>query len=1001
MSGGLIHREGSGIYRVAGTPDIFASDARNLRPPSPRDLNEVNMRFDKYFRLCTLGGLALETVDGETTTPIALRPRHLAILAVLACSRRAVRRDALAAMFWGEETDAKARHSLSNSLSALRAVLGQTAVTARRDVIELSTDVPLAVDALEFAAVCESRDDARAAQLYEGPFLHDVDFGEAPDFEAWVARERSRLERLFLALCERHVPALLRDRDWDACAALAERWLSAAPRSTLAFSSLLRARSGPDSPAAIRAALADYDRLDAWLEREYDIHADPVIGDVAAELRRHLVVVERSLAGPLSRPVAPAEMEASGSVAAISISSDGVSERVPPAGSIATRRRWPSVARHLALAAAAVTILAAFLVRSSRASHAAPPPSGRTIVAITGIANLRGDTALAWLEDGLPQLISDELAAGGTLEPVAPMRVHDVLVRQGSARGSALSQSEAIDIARRVGATWSVRGGLSGGSGAYILNLEVRDVSTGGEVESFTVMADGPVKLGQLAAARLLDMATTARGSAGDPPRFTAATASPEAYRHLVLGLRFAQERRFPDDERELDAAIALDSSFVDALLARRDLANMRGEKVTAHLDSLIQRHAGQMSEWDRLRGETYRAMYDAEVERSEALAARLVERYPRDPRAYDARADVLSAHGKWLAADSLYQRELSLDSLAIEAGDGPCAPCTAYSGLVGVRLSRGDLAGAERAARRWVALQPGVPGSWEMLSTSLEFEGKFDEAIEAARRMVSLTSDPTLVANLARTYIIARRFHEADSLIDVLKARTDQGHAFALDLAVTMSRERGDFRRAAALSDATVHSIGLDLLQGDNLARLGRIAKARKWFEASGHLEAPREIEAFNAPQARAFAWAHALEGDALWRAGDTVAVHALADSVRVVGARSYYGRDWVLYHHLNGLLALSRRDTATAERELTAARYGVAGWTATIAWLARIRIAHGDGDAAVALLRDAYKSPLDAMGRYVTRADLDELMVRAFERAGKADSARVYAARVSDAKR
>jgi tetratricopeptide (TPR) repeat protein len=287
------------------------------------------------------------------------------------------------------------------------------------------------------------------------------------------------------------------------------------------------------------------------------------------------------------------------------------------------------------------------------------------------------------------------------------------------------------------------------------------------------------------------------------------------------------------------------------------------------------------------------------------------------------------------------------------------------------------------------------------MLSTSLEFEGKFDEAIEAARRMVSLTSDPTLVANLARTYIIARRFHEADSLIDVLKARTDQGHAFALDLAVTMSRERGDFRRAAALSDATVHSIGLDLLQGDNLARLGRIAKARKWFEASGHLEAPREIEAFNAPQARAFAWAHALEGDALWRAGDTVAVHALADSVRVVGARSYYGRDWVLYHHLNGLLALSRRDTATAERELTAARYGVAGWTATIAWLARIRIAHGDGDAAVALLRDAYKSPLDAMGRYVTRADLDELMVRAFERAGKADSARVYAARVSDAKR
>lgn len=990
------------IYRVAVTAPSFAFDAHNLRPPSPRDLNKVNMRFDKYFRLRALGGLSLEIVDGETTTPAALRPRHLAILALLACSRRAVRREALAAMFWGEETDAKARHSLSNSLSALRAFLGQSAITARRDVIELSPDLPLAVDALEFAAACDARDDARATLLYEGPFLHDLDVGEAPDFEAWVARERGRLERLFLGLCEQHVPSLLRAGEWDACAVLAERWLHAAPRSTLAFTSLLRARSGPDSPAAIRAALADYNRLDEWLRREYGVEPDSVIGNLAADLRRRLVVVERSLAEPLGPPAAPAGVEAPASVAATSVSSlvDNVTPAsAPPTESTRPRRRWPSVARHLTLAGAAVAVLAAFLVRSSRASHAAPP-SGRTIVAITGIANLRGDTALAWLEDGLPQLISDELAAGGTLEPVAPMRVRDVLVRRGSARGSALSQSDAIDIARRVGATWSVRGGLSGGSGAYILNLEVRDVSTGGEVESFTVMADNPVKLGQLAAARLLDMATTARGSAGDPPRFTATTASPEAYRHFVLGLRFTVERRFPEDERELDAAIALDSSFVDALLARRDLANMRGERAAAHLDSLIQRHADQMSEWDRLRGETYRALYDAEIERSEALSARLVERYPRDPRAYDARADVLVAHGKWLAADSLYQRELSLDSLAIEAGDGPCAPCTAYLGLVGVRLSRGDLAGAERAARRWVALQPSVPGSWEMLSMSLEFEGKFDEAIEAARRMVSLTSEPTLITNFARTYIIARRFHEADSLISVLKARTDQGHTYSLDLAMTMSRERGDFRRAAALPDATVHAIGLDLVQADNLARLGRIAEARKWFEGSGHLDAPRATEAFNAPQARAFAWAHALEGDALWRAGDTVTVHALADSVRMVGARSYYGRDWVLYHHLNGLLALSRHDTATAERELTAARYGVAGWTATIAWLARIRIAQGDGNAAVALLRDAYKSPLDAMGRYVTRTELDELMVQAFERAGKSDSAQVYAARVREAK-
>jgi hypothetical protein len=32
------------------------------------------------------------------------------------------------------------------------------------------------------------------------------------------------------------------------------------------------------------------------------------------------------------------------------------------------------------------------------------------------------------------------------------------------------------------------------------------------------------------------------------------------------------------------------------------------------------------------------------------------------------------------------------------------------------------------------------------------------------------------------------------------------------------------------------------------------------------------------------------------------------------------------------------------------------------------------------VAILRDAYKSPLDAMGRYVTRTELDEPMAISF---------------------
>ncbi len=912
-----------------------------------------------------------------------MRPRHLAILTLLATSSKEVRRDALAAMFWGEETDARARHSLSNALSALRQTLGPSSITARRDTIELAANVRLAVDAIEFAAACEARDDARAAVLYQGEFLPELVVQDAPEFEAWIARERGRLECLFLAMCERRAPVLLKAGEWDACAALADAWLRAAPRSTLAFTSLLRARSGPATAVALRAALTEFARLRDWLDSEYGLRPDATVLDVVRELEERLVVTERSLAASLRPDDPPA-----------------IVTRAPDfdgANSKRARPRSSASLRYASLTLGAVVLLGAVFVRSTRSTHASTITPARPIVAITSIANLRPDTSLAWLDDGLPQLISDDLAAGGTIEAVAPMRVRDVLARRGTASAASLSQSDALDVARRVGATWSVRGSLTGGGGAYILNLDVREVATGADVESFTVMAKNPVTLGELAAARLLDMATSAPGGSNAPPRFVAAAASPEAYRHFVLGLQAEGERRFPVDERELDAAIALDSSFMDALLARRDLARVRSEDALARrLDSLIARHADHMSEWDRMRDETYRALYAAEVDRSEALAARLVERFRRDPRAYDVRAEVLGSHGKWLAADSVLRQELSLDSLAIEAGEGPCAPCSAYSGLVAIRLMRGDIASAETAARRWVALQPGVPGSWDMLSMSLEFGGKFDDAIDAARRTVSLTTDPSLAGDLARTFIIARRFDEADSVIRVLQTSGPIGRQRAADLSLTIERERGQFQRAAAMPNATARALGLELVQADNLVRVGRMADARRLYETSGHWSAPRQAAALDPGQARAFAWAHALEGDALWRSGDTIRVHALADSVRVIGARSYYGRDWGLYHHLNGLLALSRHDTVTAERELSAARYGVAGWTTTVAMLARIRLAHGDGAGAVALLRDAYEGPLDAMGRYVTRTELDDLMALSFARAGQLDSARVYASRV-----
>ena len=945
------------------------------------------MRSDKHFRLRLLGGLSLEARGVDAAVPLDVRPRPLAVLAVLALSQRPPRRDALASMFWGEQPDDRAKHSLSTALSTLRVALGREAITARREHIELSADLRLAIDALEFRSAYETGDDERALALYRGPLLDDVVTYDAAGFELWLNRERARMATAFVDICERRIRVLADRQRWTEAADLASRWMAATPASSAAFLALLRSRSAPGSSAALRAALSEYDHWTARLAEEHGREPDAPVRACARGIATALASAERIDDARES----PAPISVLTDVATSAPADPTPSNHAPESADAGRRPRVPRLWKRIAAAASLVVggIAAIVFARSREASAA--QESGRPIVAVVQIENLRSDTSLAWIQQGLPELITDALAQGPLLDPVAPVRVRDVLARRGE-NGAPLSAAGVLDVARRVGATWALRGGVTFGNGAYLLDLEARSVNDGAEVASFSVSSRDPVQLGQLAAGRLIQIASASGTVAGSAPRYAAGSASPEAYRHFVLGLRAADERHAPDDERELDAAIALDSGFVDAALARRGVAVMRGEPIVSRLDSLIARHADRMSEWDRLATNTYQALYAGEAERAEALAMRLVARFPKDPRAYAIRAEVLVTHGHAIAADSVYERALALDSLAIAAGDGPCAPCTAYVGLVTTRLFHDDLAGAEQAARRWVRLQPTVPAAWSMFASALEYAGNTDDAVDAAQRAAALSRDAERLSDLGRALIIARRFVSADSVAELLHAFGSEGIAAATDLDATIAREEGQYRRAAALLAA---GGGLELVQADNLMRLGRVHDALQIYEASGHWHAPRDAHQLSAEQARAFAWAHALEADALWRAGQTSRLAALADSVRRIGARSYYGRDWGLYHHIAGLVALTHADTALAERELLSARWGVAGWTETLLIVGELRLAHGDASGAIAILRDAYKGPLDAMGRYVPRSELDSWMARAFARAGQTDSARVYGSR------
>jgi len=222
------------------------------------------------FRLVTLGRLALVTPAGGEDESLAKRRRKLALLVVLALSRRPLSRDALVAMFWGDQDEERARHSLADALSHLRRVLGREAITTRQAEVALGEETELEVDALELAHAVADREWERAVRLYSGPFLEGVFVSGSVEFEQWAARERLRLEELFLKACAGQCLVLARARRWEECGALAARWLERAPLSSDAALYWLNALKAPGTRDAEQRALEAYERLAERLGREYD-----------------------------------------------------------------------------------------------------------------------------------------------------------------------------------------------------------------------------------------------------------------------------------------------------------------------------------------------------------------------------------------------------------------------------------------------------------------------------------------------------------------------------------------------------------------------------------------------------------------------------------------------------------------------------------------------------------------------------------------------------------
>ena len=632
------------------------------------------------LRLRTLGALALER-DGSPLTGRATQRRRLALLALLATARDATMpRDRLLAFLWPERATDLARHSLSQTIYALRQELGDDAILCGVDEVRLDLTVVTA-DVAEFERARASGELANAAALYGGPFLDGFFVSDAEEFGRWVEEERARLARAYGEVLE----------------ALARESASRSPSEAVSWWRKRAALDPMDSRIAlalVRALIAAGDRAgalaharvhDTLLQQELGLPPDAEIARVVRRLREAPAPVLETRVG------ASTDVSAGTPEPVTDASQSIANAPVTPASLPSGRpgRRWR--VRGAALVAGSALLLASTIALARLGPEELP--TARRSVVIGAIAGPDATLGLAVREAVLAELSSEPrvrvLDDAAMRETLRLMRLPlDTTVDAGIA----------ADLAQRRGASLVVTGSVVPIGHGALVTARLVDAATGA---TLLVLNERPSDGDEIIPAvvrlarGLRERALGILADTGSPPLPAVTTSSIEALRDFALARRRLAWGDRPRAISLLESAIAHDSSFALAHQLVGDLwwyvdQQSRSDRHLERALALSDRLPARERLIVRARAEQLvRDRPDSAL----AYWRLMRDAYGDDPLAFDGMIWAYRALGDFAAASALADTAIRRD---------PYASLTTFQARLTGLMSTGDTAEAREFVRQY-----------------------------------------------------------------------------------------------------------------------------------------------------------------------------------------------------------------------------------------------------------------------------------------------------------
>jgi len=234
------------------------------------------------FLLELLGTLSLR--DDARPVPVsAQQKRPLGLLGILALGgKRGLSRDRIETYLWPESASAPARHSLDQTVYAIRNALGSDCILATGRELRLNPDF-IAVDVWTFEEAIRAGDGQKAVSCYHGPLLDGVHIADSRELESWIDAERLRLRTAYHTALELLASRASEAGDHAQSVTWWRKLVSSDPLSADATKKLMRALAlAGDRAGAVKQARL-YEQL---VRQELEMEPDSEVESLAATISR-------------------------------------------------------------------------------------------------------------------------------------------------------------------------------------------------------------------------------------------------------------------------------------------------------------------------------------------------------------------------------------------------------------------------------------------------------------------------------------------------------------------------------------------------------------------------------------------------------------------------------------------------------------------------------------------------------------------------------------------